>query len=141
MSRAAADPATGLTPKMETFCLELARTGNASEAYRQAYNADKMKPETIARRAAELVANGNIAARLSQLRSDSRARAGITLAEHLETLRQLRQEARSAMQYSAAIAAESARGKVSGLYDGEDDEGEAPKVVKVQVEVVDGRKP
>jgi hypothetical protein len=34
-----------------------------------------------------------------------------------------------------------ARGKVSGLYDGEGDEGEKPTPVSVTVQVVDGRKP
>lgn len=141
MSRAAADPVTGLTPKMEAFCLHLARTGNASEAYREAYNAERMKPETVSRTAAELVADPRIAARLSQLRSDARKRSGITLAEHLVSLQSLREEARRARQYGPAVSAEMARGKVSGLYDGEGDEGEKPTPVSVTVQVVDGRKP
>ncbi len=116
MSRRSIDPVTGLTPQQESFCLELALSGNASEAYRRAYNAEKMKPETIARRAADLVANGKIAARLENLRFDARERSGITLAEHLATLRLLREEARKVGQLSAAITAETNRGKASGLY-------------------------
>lgn len=41
-----------LTIKQEkNFCLYHVETGNASEAYRRAYNTDGMKPETINRRA------------------------------------------------------------------------------------------
>ena len=35
-----------LTPKQEAFCLAYMETGNASEAYRRAYDADNMKPAT-----------------------------------------------------------------------------------------------
>ena len=37
-----------LTPKQERFCQVYIETGNASEAYRAAYNAEKMKPESVA---------------------------------------------------------------------------------------------
>jgi len=141
MSRKATDPETGLTPKQEAFCLVLAKTGNASEAYRQAYDASRMKPETITRKAAELAANGNIRARLASLRSDARKQSGITLADHLRDLRTLREEARGAMQISAAVSAEVARGKVSGLYDSKDEDSAAPAPVAVTINVVDGRKP
>jgi phage terminase small subunit len=36
-----------LTVKQENFCLAYMETGNASEAYRRAYNAGKMKPAVI----------------------------------------------------------------------------------------------
>ena len=37
-----------LTPKQESFCLAYIETGNASEAYRQAYDVGpKTKPETV----------------------------------------------------------------------------------------------
>ena len=140
MSRAAVDPVTGLTPKMEAFCLEFAQTGNASDAYRKAYNAERMKPETVSRTAHELAQSPKIAARLSQLRSDSRKRAGITLAEHIRDLKNLRNLAAQAKQYGPAVSAEMARGKVSGLYDGDTDDGDAPTPVRVQIEIVDGRK-
>lgn len=38
---------TGLTIKQEAFCQAYIETGNASEAYRTAYAADKMKPEAV----------------------------------------------------------------------------------------------
>ena len=58
-----------LTPKQETFCLEYLKTGNASEAYRRAYNAEKMGRDTINTKAKDLLANGRITARLAELRA------------------------------------------------------------------------
>ncbi|EPZ98572.1 terminase small subunit, partial [Glaesserella parasuis] len=37
----------GLTPKQEKFCQLYIELGNASEAYRQAYDCSKMSNETI----------------------------------------------------------------------------------------------
>ena len=137
--RRSADPVTGLTPNQETFCVELGRTGNATEAYRKAYNCGKMKPATISRNAAELVSNPKIATRLAALRSEVRRMSGITLVDHLATLRELRDEARSLGQYGPAVSAETGRGKVSGLYDGAQDE-DSPAPRRIVVEIVDGRK-
>ena len=36
-----------LTPKQETCGLAYIETGDASEAYRQAYDAENMKPDTV----------------------------------------------------------------------------------------------
>lgn len=47
-----------LTPKQEAFAQRFVETGNASEAYRQAYNAEAMKAETVHRKAKELMDNG-----------------------------------------------------------------------------------
>lgn len=57
-----------LTPKQEAFALAYVETGNASEAYRRAYNAVNMKPETVNRTAKELMDNPKIAARVSSLK-------------------------------------------------------------------------
>ena len=69
MARADKDPKTGLTLKQEAFCVEyLKNGGNASAAYRAAYDAGGMKPATINRKAKELMDNGKIAARLGAVR-------------------------------------------------------------------------
>lgn len=59
-----------LTPKQEKFCHAYLEKGNASEAYRYAYNASRMKPETVNRKAKELLDNGKISARVQQLRDE-----------------------------------------------------------------------
>ena len=105
-----------LTAKQEAFCLAYIETNNASEAYRQAYNSSKMKPESVNESASRLLADVKITARLEQLRAPVRDRAQITLESHLERLNHLSLMAEQAEQYSAAIKAEESRGKVAGLY-------------------------
>ena len=105
-----------LTPKQEKFCLVYIETGNASEAYRQAYCAGKMSATTINRTAKELVDNRKIAARLQELRAPAVEKAQITLEQHLNDLKRLRDLAEVDQKWQAAIQAEVSRGKVSGLY-------------------------
>ena len=62
---------TRLTLKQEKFVAEYIRSGNASEAYRLAYNAGKMKPETVNRKAWDLLQNGKISARIDALRAEA----------------------------------------------------------------------
>ena len=56
-----------LTPKQETFCQEFIKCGNASEAYKRAYDCENMKSETINVKACELLKNGNITVRVKEL--------------------------------------------------------------------------
>ena len=96
-----------LTGKQEAFCLAYIETGNASEAYRRAYNAESMKPATVNRKAKMLMDMGKIRARLNELQSEAAERSKLTLTRHLDALRELR---------DAAIKAEITRGKAAGLY-------------------------
>ena len=106
---------TRLTAKQEAFCLAYLETGNASAAYRTAYNAQNMAPATINRKAAYLIADGKIAARLAELRAPVRAAAGMTLGKHLAALKKIRNKAEAAKQFSAAVAAEIGRARAAGL--------------------------
>ncbi|WJV25902.1 MULTISPECIES: terminase small subunit [Pseudomonas] len=105
-----------LTPKQEAFCLAYLKTGNASEAYRQAYAAKNMKPATINVKASELLSNGKVTVRLEELRAPAVVAAQMTLESHLADLKMLRDKALEAEQFSAAITAETNRGKAAGLY-------------------------
>ena len=105
-----------LTPKQEKFCLAYLETGSASEAYRLAYETRKMKPETVNKKAYELTQNGQITARLSELKKPVIEKAQLTLETHLERLDHLSRAAEAAEQYGAAITAETNRGKAAGLY-------------------------
>ena len=67
-----------LTPKQEKFAREYFRTGAPSEAYRLAYDAENMKPETVARCAATLLADPNITATLERLRKCAEQRTVMT---------------------------------------------------------------
>lgn len=105
-----------LTHKQESFCIAYIELGNASDAYRKSYNAGSMADKTINEKASRLLADGKIRARVEELRAPVVAAAQVTLAGHLERLSRLSEEAEKAGQFSAAIAAEVSRGKVSGLY-------------------------
>lgn len=70
--------AHGLTPKQERFCIEFFKGGNASKAYRIAYDADKMTPGSISVRAFELLENSKITVRLDELKSKVVKKAMIT---------------------------------------------------------------
>lgn len=107
-----------LTPKQERFAQAFASGDyeSASAVYREVYDADGSKPETVWKRACELLANGKVKGRVTELRREAAARAGVTLESHLTELARLKEKALDAGQTSAAVVAETNRGKVSGLY-------------------------
>lgn len=106
-----------LTIKQEAFCQAYIETGNASEAYRMAYAADKMKPDSVHRKAKELLDNVKIAARLGELRGEIKQRHNITVDSLLEELEEARQAALTAEtpQSSAAVGATMGKAKLLGL--------------------------
>jgi phage terminase small subunit len=104
-----------MTPKQEAFAQAVASGINQSDAYRQAYNA-KGKASGINVSACKLMANPNVAQRVAEIRAKGAERAAMTLEGHLEALAELRDRADAARQFSAAIAAEIARGKASGVH-------------------------
>lgn len=106
-----------LTAKQEAFCLAYLETGNASEAYRKAYNAENMKPETVNRKAKELLDHGKISARIEALQEEHRERHKITVDDLLAELEEARQVAlgQSNPQTSAAVAATMGKAKLLGL--------------------------
>ena len=107
-----------LTSKQEKFCVEYVKGGSKSlsDAYRAAYNCEKMKPASINRLASALKDNIKIASRINELTEEAKQKAVVTLKDHLDKLAELRDMASENGQYGAAIKAEIARGKASGLY-------------------------
>lgn len=83
-----------LTPKREKFVQNLIAGMSQREAYRNAYNASRMKEATIDRRASELAQNGEIRARLEELQSEFAKRALYTREQAVEDLRWVQQNAR-----------------------------------------------
>jgi phage terminase small subunit len=68
-----------LTPKQEAFVRAYLETGNASEAYRRAYDAEGMKPETIKVKACELLKNGNVSVTVAKRQEKIAERHNITV--------------------------------------------------------------
>lgn len=106
-----------LTPKQERFAQEVASGKSQADAYRAAFNVRaSTKPETIHKRASELMRSGEVAGRVEELRKPIVEEVGITLKGHLEDLKRLRNAAVQSGQYGAAITAEVARGKAAGIH-------------------------
>lgn len=110
--------AKGLTAKQEKFCVEYVNGGSKSfsDAYRVAFDCSRMKPASVNRRAFALKEDVKIRARIKELQDEAAELAMVTLAGHLEDLKRIRDEARKAGQFGAAVNAEIYRGKASGLY-------------------------
>ena len=74
-----------LTPKQRKFAEEYVNTGNASEAYRRAYDVSKTTSnDVIAVKASELLSNGNISVRVSELQKQEAESFQITRKEVAE---------------------------------------------------------
>ncbi|MCW8158988.1 terminase small subunit [Stutzerimonas stutzeri] len=75
-----------LTQKQEAFALAYFETGNASEAYRRAYNAENMSLNVIHNKASALMARGEVRVRVEQLRAKAETASVMSRQEALERL-------------------------------------------------------
>ena len=105
-----------LTPKQEKFAQEVASGKNNSDAYRAAYDARRMKDSSVNCNASKIAGDAKVTQRVKELRAPVAEKAQITLESHLEDLKSLRDAARELNQIGAAITAEIARGKASGVH-------------------------
>jgi phage terminase small subunit len=78
----------GLTQKQESFCLAFVETGNASEAYRRAYNPKKMTAKSVNEKASHILAGGKVKARIAKLRDLAVEKSGLTIEKILLNLSQ-----------------------------------------------------
>ena len=89
--------------------------GNASEAYRRAYDAENCSEKTVWRKAIEVLQNGKVAAEVDRLKADIARRGEITLNEISSALRAALDQAMTSGQTSAAVQATMGLGKLGGL--------------------------
>jgi phage terminase small subunit len=107
---------SAMTPKQEAFAVAYVKDStDAIKAWRSAYSGANSNDLTARKEASKLLKNPKVAARIAELRLPAAERAGVTLEGHLSDLQILRDEARERGQYAAAISAEIARGKASGV--------------------------
>jgi len=110
-----------LTPKQEAFARAYHETSNATEAYRRAYNAGGMKDNVIHVKAHEVLKNGKIAVRLSELQQMAQERHNITIDSLTEMTMKAYVEAQriapttNQMQTASMIKAAEFLGKLHGL--------------------------
>jgi phage terminase small subunit len=64
-----------MTPKQEHFAQCIADGMTQADAYRAAYGADKMKAETIHKRASELMSDGEVKGRVQELKGKLASKA------------------------------------------------------------------
>jgi phage terminase small subunit len=104
-----------LTPKQEKFCKKYIETGNASEAYRHAYKAEKTKASVIHVKASEVLSNGNVTVRVKELQE-------MELLKHLDTVESIAKELNEARDMAIAnnapavmVTASMSKAKLRGL--------------------------
>lgn len=103
-----------LTPKQEAFARKYLELGNASEAYRQAYDAENMSPEAIKVEACRLLQNPNVALTVKELQEDHRERHRVTVDSLTAELEEARTLALQKDQPSAAVSATMGKAKIHG---------------------------
>ena len=99
----------------ERFVQELIRGNSQGDAYLAAGYKSTSASAAYAH-AARLVRNGKVRARLNELQLKEEAKSLLTMEQHLEELRVLREIAKANRQLSAAVRAEELRGKLRGFY-------------------------
>lgn len=104
-----------MTPRQEKFARAFIETGNASEAYRQAYNIGKRKPETITNDAYKLLKKPDIVAMIDSLKAEHRERHNMTVDDILQELEEARQIAKQDNKAAPMVAATMGKAKVLGL--------------------------
>jgi phage terminase small subunit len=109
----------GLTAKQAKFVAEYLKTGNASEAYRLAYNASGMNADSVNREAHALMAHPKISPRIALAFKRVQQKAEITLESLTQDLLDDRDAARADKNHPAAIAATKALMELHGLKTGE----------------------
>lgn len=104
-----------LTIKQEKFCLAYIETGNASEAYRRAYNCKKMSANAICVQASRMLDNPKVALRVRELASAHAQRHEITVDSLTEMLKADRTLARTEKKPGDAINAVMSIAKLHGM--------------------------
>ncbi|HEV2898857.1 MAG TPA: terminase small subunit [Pseudaminobacter sp.] len=105
-----------LTAKREAFALAYVETGNASKAYRTAFDVKEgTKPETVWSDASRLLANPKVAARVAELQAMARDMALVSVGTLTKELEEARSMAMTEKTPSAAISATMGKAKLHGL--------------------------
>jgi len=122
-----------LTPKQESFTQRYVELGNASEAYRQSYDAENMSANSIKVEASRLLDHPNVALTIDGLRQKHQKRHEVTIDSLTDELEEVRQLAMANKQYAPAITAITGQAKLHGLIGGR------PVVNNLIVNPVDNR--
>lgn len=104
-----------LTPKQSAFALAYVETGNASEAYRRAYDAEKMQPESVWVAASRVLGDANVTLRVMELQQAAQERTLVTVESITRELEEVRLKAIANDDLAPANTAIMGKAKVNGL--------------------------
>ena len=104
----------GLTAKQEAFCREYLRCGNASAAYRLAYNAENMRDKQIWEEACKLKASPKVSQRIGELQEQAAIVATLDRAKVLHMLAETYEKALACEQTGPAARCAELLGKALG---------------------------
>ena len=108
---------TGLTDKQEAFAQAVASGSNLSDAYRLAYDADRMSPQTVWTEASILLALPKVSSRLMVLNGEKEQQRRMMAVSRAErVLQRLETLAESATTESVKVRANELLGKTAGLF-------------------------
>ena len=129
-----------MTPKQADFVRWYFELGNASEAYKRAYNSHA-KPNTLHRKANDLLKHPVIKKEVQTMQAQARERNQVTIDKVVDELEEARQVAKQSGNASAMVSATLGKAKVLGLDSGLAKENTPSKAEKIIIEVIDARKP
>ena len=103
-----------MTPKQADFVRWYFELGNASEAYKRAYNSHA-KPNTLHRKANDLLKHPVIKAEVQTMQEQARERNQVTIDNVVDELEEARQVAKQSGNAAAMVSATLGKAKVLGL--------------------------
>ena len=105
-----------LTKKQAEFALQFVECGNASEAYRRAYDVgESTKPATVWRHAHGVANNDNVRARIEELREKVKQSHVFTVDMAVQEYDEARALALKCKHSSAAVTATAHKAKILGM--------------------------
>lgn len=114
-----------LTSKQETFCKEyITNGGNATQAYKKAYDCSKMKDKTINENASRLLKDSKVRARLEELQQPFQKKFEYTMEQSFKKFNELQELALKRISITGvpnpdvanAIKCEENKAKLCGLF-------------------------
>lgn len=104
-----------LTPKQEKFCQAYVATGNAAEAYRQAYpGSERWLAKSVHEKASKLLAK--VWARVAALQAEHRKAHDVTVESMAREFEELARKAVEAGQFGPAVTAKTKKAELFGLF-------------------------
>lgn len=104
-----------LTAKQEKFCQGVAKGLTYSDAYREAYDAGKMKAEVIQNKASDLMKRDDIRVRVDELRKRALKRYDLTVDDIISELEEAREVAKETKTSAAMVSASMGKAKLLGM--------------------------